>query len=65
MGDTDGTGSKYTGASNSSTAKTINPECNPSCNSEKTFTKQKTLKNNSLLVRTQQLLELTSNMMFC
>jgi hypothetical protein len=63
----DGRGSKYIGASNSSTAQKINPECNPSCNTEITFTKQKTLilPTNSLLVDIQKMLELTFNMMFC
>jgi hypothetical protein len=35
----DGRGSKYAGASNSSTVQKINPSCNPSCNTEITFTK--------------------------
>jgi len=39
----DGRGSKYTDASNSSTAKTINPKYSPSRNTEIIFTKQKTL----------------------
>jgi hypothetical protein len=39
----DGRGSKYTGASYSSTAQKINPECNSSCNTEIKFRKQTTL----------------------
>jgi hypothetical protein len=63
----DGRGSKYADASNSSTAQKINPECNPSRNTEINFTKQTTLiqPTNSLLVRIQKMSELTFNMMFC
>jgi hypothetical protein len=63
----DGRGSKYTDAGNSSTAQKINSECNPSRNTEITFTKQKTLiqPTNSLLDRNQKMSELTFNMMFC
>jgi hypothetical protein len=62
----EGRGNKYTCASNSSTVQKINPECNPSYNTQITFTKQKKLlqPTNSLLVRIQKMLELTFNMMF-